>query len=250
MKRTALVTGGARRIGRGIVEGLAQDGWSVVIHAHASSAEAADLALSLRARGATACVVSGDLGDPGSVPAVMAAAVSAAGPITALVNNASRFEPDDIETLSPESFGPHMRTNCLAPMLLTQAFARQLPDGQHGAVVNLIDQRVWKPVPDFLSYGVSKAALWWLTRTLAQSLAPSIRVNAVGPGPVYRSVHQSEDQFARQASAVPLGRAAAPEEIWHAVRYLLDAPSVTGQMIAVDGGQHLAWATPDVVDVE
>lgn len=250
MSRTALVTGGARRIGRAIVEGLARDGWSVVIHAHTSRAAADELAQALRARGTQAWVVAGDLGDPASVPNIMTTAVDVAGPIVALINNASRFERDDIASVSPESFGPHMRTNCLAPMLLTQAFARQLPEGVSGAVINLLDQRVWKPVPDFLSYGVSKAALWWLTRTLAQALAPAIRVNAVGPSPVFQSIHQSRDQFARQASAVPLARAASPEEIWQAVRYLLEAPSVTGQMIAVDGGQHLAWATPDVLGVE
>lgn len=250
MRRTALVTGGARRIGRAIVEGLARDGWTVVIHAHESSGEAGDLARSLLAQGAAAYVVPGDLSDPGSAQAIMAAAAGAAGPVTALVNNASRFEPDDIASASPESFGQHMNTNCLAPMLLTQAFAGQLPEGANGAVINLLDQRVWKPVPGFLSYGVSKAALWWLTRTLAQALAPAIRVNAVGPGPVCRSIHQSEGQFARQASALLLERAASADEIWQAVRYLLDAQSVTGQMIAVDGGQHLAWATPDVLGVE
>lgn len=249
MRRAALVTGGAHRIGRAIVEGLAQDGWSVAIHANRSLDDAENLADILRSRGAEAWVVSGDLEDPGC-PAELMAAATQGGPLHALINNASIFERDSLEDLQPAGFEQHMRTNCLVPMLLIQAFAAQLPAGAAGCVVNLLDQRVWKPVPDFLSYGVSKAALWWLTRTLAQALAPAIRVNGVGPGPVLQSVHQTEEQFARQASAVPLARAASPSEIWHAVRFLLDAPSVTGQMIAVDGGQHLAWATPDVLGVE
>jgi NAD(P)-dependent dehydrogenase (short-subunit alcohol dehydrogenase family) len=139
-----------------------------------------------------------------------------------------------------------MGINLRAPFVLAQAFARQVPDGTTGNIINLIDQRVLKPTPQFLSYSLSKAGLYWLNTTLAQALAPRIRVNAVGPGPTMRNARQSEVDFARQREATMLKSGAEPQDVCDAVRYLLDAPAVTGQMIAVDGGQHLAWKTPDV----
>jgi len=166
------------------------------------------------------------------------------GPLTLLVNNASTFEDDRIETLTAGTWDAHMAANLRAPILLAQAFARQAPDG--ALIVNLVDQRVWRPTPLYFSYAVSKAGLWHATRMLAQALAPRIRVNAIGPGPTLPSIHQSEANFAAEADRVPLKRRATPEEIADALAYLVDAPSVTGQMIAVDAGQHLAWRTPDV----
>jgi NAD(P)-dependent dehydrogenase (short-subunit alcohol dehydrogenase family) len=172
------------------------------------------------------------------------------GPLTALVNNASVFENDSIATMTRASWDKHMGVNLRAPLVLAQNFASQLPKDANGAIVNLLDQRLLKPTPQFLSYSVSKAGLQWLTVTLAQALAPRIRVNAVAPGPTLRGVRQSEADFQRQVEATPLKRGASPADIGAAVRYLLEAPAVTGQTIAVDGGQHLIWQTPDVMRPE
>ena len=171
------------------------------------------------------------------------------GPVTLLVNNASLFEPDGIESLAPELWERHFAVNLRAPAFLTRDFARQLPEGEEGAVVNIVDQRVWKLNPQFFSYTLSKAALLTATRTIAQALAPRIRVNAVGPGPTLTSSRQSAEDFSRQGEALPLRRHPTPEDIADAVVFLARARSVTGQMLAVDGGQHLAWETPDVLAV-
>ena len=177
--------------------------------------------------------------------ALLARARAAIGPPDSLlVNNASLFEDDRIETLSPASWDAHMAANLRAPVLLAQAFAAEAPDGS--LIVNILDQRVWRPTPQYFSYAISKAALWRATPMLAQALAPRIRVNGIGPGPTLPSAHQTTEDFAAEAEGVPLQRRATPEEIAQALVYLIDAPSVTGQMIAVDGGQHLAWRTPDV----
>jgi len=245
-----LVTGGTRQIGAAISTHLARSGWNVAVHYRQRHDEAEQFAADLREAGARACALPADLADAEALPRLIEGAAQALGPLTALVNCAAIFERDTWETAARDSFESHQRINLLAPLLLSQAFARALPDGARGCIVNLIDQRVWKLTPDFLSYTLSKTGLWTLTRTLAQALAPRIRVNAVGPGPVLKSVHQSEAQFAAQVAATPLQAAAAPEDIARAVAFLLDAPAVTGQMIAVDAGQHLAWQTPDTVGVE
>jgi NAD(P)-dependent dehydrogenase (short-subunit alcohol dehydrogenase family) len=166
--------------------------------------------------------------------------------LTALVNNASVFESDTIHTMTRASWDKHIETNLRAPLVLAQAFAEQLPEGAEGGIVNLLDQRMLKPTPQFLSYGVSKAGLHWLTVTLAQALAPRIRVNAVAPGPTLKNERQSEAHFKRQQMSTILGRGATPDDVATATRYLLEASAVTGQMIAVDGGQHLVWRTADV----
>jgi NAD(P)-dependent dehydrogenase (short-subunit alcohol dehydrogenase family) len=168
-------------------------------------------------------------------------------PVTLLVNCASLFHDDRIDTLTAQSFDAHIAANLRAPVLLAQAFAKALPADRRGLIVNMIDQRVWRLTPQFFSYTLSKAALWAATQTMAQALAPRIRVNGIGPGPTLPSIHQSAEQFAAEASSVLLGHGASPEEIAGALGYLIDAPSVTGQMIAVDGGQHLAWRTPDIL---
>ena len=175
----------------------------------------------------------------------MPRAAAALGPVTCLVNNASAFEPDTIATVTRASWDTHMETNLRAPLVLTQAFARALPSGAAGNVINILDQRVWNPTPYFLSYTVGKAGLWMLTKTLALALAPAIRVNAIGPGPTLPSERQSAEHFARQQRNTPLRRGPQPEEIGRAARFILDSPSLTGQMIALDGGQHLGWATPE-----
>ncbi len=241
-----LVTGAARRIGRAIALGLAGEGRAVAVHHHRSHEAASHLVREIEAGGGRAVALAADLADAAQSAALVTAAAAALGPVTALVNNASLFVPDEISTVTAESFEAHMRINLRAPLLLMQSFARALPAGAEGAIVNIIDHRVLKLNPLCLSYTLSKAALWTLTRTAAQALAPRIRVNAVGPGPVLPNVHQDEALFHKEAAALPLGRGPSPNEIVDAVSFLLDAASVTGQMIAVDGGQHLAWDTDDL----
>jgi NAD(P)-dependent dehydrogenase (short-subunit alcohol dehydrogenase family) len=180
----------------------------------------------------------------------MGEAARSGGPLTCLINNAARFEPDEVGNISDESWDGHLDTNLKAPVFLAQAFAAQLPKNVHGNVINIIDQRVWRMTPRFFSYTTSKAALWAVTRTLAQALAPNIRVNAIGPGPTLAAARMSREEFERQSQLTILGRGTSPIEVCAAVRYILSAPAMTGQMIALDGGQHLAWQTPDVVRVQ
>ena len=249
MNRAALVTGGARRIGRAIVERLAADGYAVAIHCSRSVADAEALRAGIVAGGGRAAVVQADLGDADAVAALVPAACRGLGPLTLLVNNASEFEPDEIGTLELARWERHFAVNLRAPAFLARDFARQLPEDTAGAVVNILDQRVWKPTPQFFSYTLTKAALFTATQTLAQALAPRIRVNAVGPGPTLTNVRQGDDDFRKQSEALLLGHGPLPQEIADAVVYLAHARSVTGQMLALDGGQHLAWQTPDVVGI-
>ena len=242
----ALVTGGARRIGRAIVLALSAHGHDVAIHYRGSADDAEALAVEARALGVRAAVVSADLTDEAATRALIPSAVKALGPLSVLVNNASVFEDDRVGDLSRETWDKHLETNLRAPVVLAEAFAAQAPDGS--AIVNLLDQRVLKPDPRFFSYALSRNGLWWATRTLAQALAPRIRVNGVGPGPTLASIHQSKAEFAAEQAAMPLGHGSSPEDIAEAVVYLVGARSVTGQMIAVDGGQHLAWQTPDIAE--
>ncbi|QWW71167.1 SDR family oxidoreductase [Rhizobium sp. WYJ-E13] len=245
-KPVALVTGGAVRIGRAISEKLAKSGYAVAIHAREINGSANDFAQSITAAGGDAIVVDGDLSDQCAVETLVARASTQLGPVTLLVNNASKFDPDDVLSLDRDLWDAHFAINLRAPAFLTRDMARRLPADQVGSVVNIIDQRVWKLTPQFASYTLAKTALWAATRTFAQALAPRIRVNAVGPGPTLSNVRQHPDDFARQSSGVLLGRGGSPAEIADAVIYLAGAASITGQMIAVDGGQHLAWQTPDV----
>jgi NAD(P)-dependent dehydrogenase (short-subunit alcohol dehydrogenase family) len=241
----ALITGAARRIGRALALKAAEVGYAVAIHCHQSDAEARGLAETIEAAGGRAAVLPAELADPAACERLVADANAALGGLSLLVNNASIFEDDRAQTLTPESWDAHMAANLRAPVLLAQAFAAQAGDG--ASIVNILDQRVWRPTPQFFSYAVSKAALWQATRMLAQALAPKIRVNGIGPGPTLPSTHQSAAEFDAEARNVPLERHATPEEIAAALAYLIDARSVTGQMIAVDAGQHLAWRTPDVL---
>jgi NAD(P)-dependent dehydrogenase (short-subunit alcohol dehydrogenase family) len=239
--RRVLVTGGAKRIGAAICQRLARDGWAIAVHYHQSGDEARALAETL----GKAAAVQADLAALESLPQLIAEASAAlGGPLDALINNASLFEQDQLGNVTPDSFARLQTINLAAPLMLTQAFAAQALGA--GAVVNLVDQRVWRLNPTFLSYTLAKSGLWALTQMAAQALAPRIRVNAVGPGPVLQSIHQDAAVFAAEAAAVPLGRAVEPVEIAAAVQFLLDSPAITGQMIAVDSGQHLAWRTPDV----
>ncbi|MBC6980419.1 SDR family oxidoreductase [Caulobacter sp. 17J80-11] len=246
VRGTALVTGAAKRIGRAVALKLADAGFDVAVHYGRSEAEAQALADEIAAKGRAAALVKADLTKEAEVERVVAKAASALGPVSVLVNNASTFRDDRAMTMTRAGWDAHMETNLRAPLVLAQSFARQAPDG--ASIVNIVDQRVWKPNPQFFSYSLSKAGLWFATRTLAQALAPKIRVNAVGPGPTLASIWQSPDDFAAEAGGTLLERGASPEEIAAAVLFLVDSPAVTGQMIAVDGGQHLAWRTPDVLE--
>jgi NAD(P)-dependent dehydrogenase (short-subunit alcohol dehydrogenase family) len=245
----ALVTGGARRIGRVIVEDLAKNGFAVAIHCRHSVGEASEIAARINAEGGRAAVVTADLADLDAARALPAQAAAALGPLTLLVNNASIFEADGIGALDPARFQRQMAVNLAAPVLLADAFAAQLPDGLDGLVVNMIDQRAWKTTPHFLSYQLSKSGLLTATRTLAQALAPRIRVNAIGPGPTLPSPRQDPAEFRKQVDAILLRRGPELDEFGRTIRYLYATRSITGQMIALDGGQHLAWETPDVVGI-
>ncbi|TWB44039.1 NAD(P)-dependent dehydrogenase (short-subunit alcohol dehydrogenase family) [Rhizobium sp. ERR 922] len=245
----ALVTGGAVRIGRAITERLAADGYAVAIHVRRRNEAACALAGRINEEGGRAELVEGDLADHSIVETLLTQASEKLGAVTLLVNNASKFDADEAISLDQALWDEHFAINLRAPAFLMRDLARQLPPGGVGAVVNVIDQRVWKLTPQFASYTLAKAALWTATKTFAQALAPRIRVNAVGPGPTLSNVRQSDDDFARQSGAVPLGRGSSPDQVAETVAYLARAESITGQMIAVDGGQHLAWQTPDVIGI-
>lgn len=242
----ALVTGGGKRIGKAICLELARAGFDVVIHYRGSEDAAQAVADAVRALGRRAAAVQGDLSVESEVRTVVPAAVAALGPLAVLVNNASVFEDDRVGTLGRGTWDAHIETNLRAPIVLAEEFAAQAPDG--GCIINLLDQRVLKPDPRFFSYALSRNGLWWATRTMAQALAPRLRVNGVGPGPTLPSIHQSAEEFAAEGAAVLLQRPGSPEAVASAVRWLVEADLVTGQMIAVDGGQHLAWQTPDIVE--
>jgi NAD(P)-dependent dehydrogenase (short-subunit alcohol dehydrogenase family) len=248
--RNALVTGGAQRIGRAISLGLAGAGYGVCIHHHASAAAAQSLVSEITTLGGRAEAIAADLSMEAETTQLIARAGAAIGPLDVLVNNAALFERDEVDTATRESWDRHMDVNLRAPFVLTQAFAGALTEGIEGNVVNILDQRVRNLTPHFLSYTLSKAGLWTLTRTLALALAPGVRVNGIAPGPVLPSPRQSEDAFRRQAEATPLGRAIAPEEVAKGVLFVLEAGSLTGQMIALDSGQHLHWAAPGSPEVE
>lgn len=242
--RTALVTGGARRLGRAIALALAEAGFDLAIHFHGSAEAAEETAGAIRALGRQAATLRADLAQEAEVRPLVPQAVRALGgrPIGVLVNNASLFERDEWHDATRESWDAHLEPNLRAPFVLMQEFARRLPDGMEGVVVNMIDQRVWSLTPHFVSYTVSKAGLWALTQSMALALAPRIRVNAIGPGPAMASTRQTAEQFARQCASVPLGRGTGPEEIARGVLSILALPAMTGQMIALDGGQHLQWS--------
>jgi NAD(P)-dependent dehydrogenase (short-subunit alcohol dehydrogenase family) len=245
----ALVTGGARRIGRAIALALAQAGYAVAVQARHSRAEADSLVAEIAAAGGRAAVVPADLADHESVSGLVPAAKAAIGSLTLLVNNAAEFEPDEIGHLDRARFDRHFAINLRAPVFLSEAFAEQAPADADASIVNLLDQRIYRPTPRFLSYGLTKSALHAATVTLAQALAPRIRVNGVAPGPTLPNSRQDADAFARQSRSVLLGHGPAPAEIASAVLYLASAPSVTGVTIAVDGGQHLTWRSAGAVEI-
>lgn len=240
--RTALVTGAAKRIGRAIALELGAAGYAVAVHYNRSRKDAEDTVREIAAQGGKAAALDCELADEAAVEKLVPRAAEAIGPLGVLVNNASVFEVDDSLSTTRESWDLNMEVNLRAPFVLSQVFARELPREAEGAIINVSDQRVWNLTPYFTSYSVSKVGLWAATQIMAMALAPQIRVNAIGPGPVLPSPRQTWEQFERLCRAMPLGRGAAPEEIARAVRFILETPSMTGQMIALDGGQHLGWS--------
>jgi NAD(P)-dependent dehydrogenase (short-subunit alcohol dehydrogenase family) len=258
--RIALVTGAGQRLGRAMALFLATRGFAVGVHYASSGDGAAEVVDEIASQGGKAVALQADLLDEDAIHALLPRAADAlGGPVTCLINNASIFEYDSVTTATRSSWDRHMMSNLRAPFILTQAMAAQdlapALDGRGepsatGLIVNMIDQRVRKLTPEFMTYTLAKSALWTLTQTSAQALAPTIRVNAIGPGPTLRGARQSETHFASQRAATILARGANPEDITGALGYFLDSPGVTGQLICVDGGQHLGWKTPDVLGVE
>lgn len=236
----ALVTGGARRIGRVLAATAAEAGFDVAIHVRNLDDAAEAAAQDVRARGRKAAILVCDLRKEAATVALVGEAEAELGPVTLLVNSASVFEEDAFSDFNRASWDLHLETNLRAPLVLAQVFARRLPADRDGLIVNILDQRVLNPTPEFFSYSLSKSALWDATRMLAVALAPRIRVNGIGPGPTLPSIHQDSAAFEAEARSTLLGRSVPPGEIGAALRYLIDATSVTGQMIAVDSGQHLS----------
>lgn len=257
--KAALVTGGAQRLGRAMALYLAGRGVDVAIHYNGSAEAAEATAAEARAKGVRAVTLQADILDEAQVTPLIAAAAEGLGrPLDILINNASIFEYDRLDTVTRESWDRHFESNLRAPVVLSQHFARQAPkadrsEGEPRAqalIINMLDQRMRKLTPEFMSYTLAKMGLWAFTQTAAQALAPDIRVNAIGPGPTLQGARQSESHFTRQRAATILERGSNPEDICAALGYFLDAPAVTGQLLCVDGGQHLGWQTPDVLGVE
>lgn len=245
MTRIALVTGAAQRLGAHIAQTLAQEGWHIALHYRGSQAKAEAVQTAIHAQGGQATLFAADFCQEDQVQDLMGHINEQLGPVTALINNASLFENDTALTASKDSWERHMMVNLRAPFILSQTFAQQCPPDQGGCIINMIDQRVWNLSPHFTSYTVSKAGLWTLTQTLAMALAPTIRVNAIGPGPTLPSSRQDLADFQRQYDAVPLKKPTDLVDISSAVVYMLNAQAMTGQMIALDGGEHLGWAQGD-----
>ncbi len=243
-----LITGAAQRIGRALALDFADRGWRVAVHYHRSADAAASVVDQITAGGGIAHRVQADLADAQPTGTLVERAVDAIGPLTCLINNASVFELDTVQDATVAGWDRHLDANLRAPIFLSQGFAAQLPDDVGDAnIINVIDQRVWKLTPFFTSYTISKSGLWTLTRAMAMALAPRIRVNGIGPGPVLPSARQSDESFAAQVAATPLRRGPSLPEICDTAQYLLRARSMTGQMIALDGGQHLPWPAADQV---
>lgn len=247
--KAILITGAGARLGQYLAAGLAKDEWAVALHYNRSEDGAQTQANDINAHGDKAVIVQANLNVPAERDTLISRAAKALGqPLTALINNASTFTPDSIGEMTDALFDHHMNANLRAPLHLIRDFAAQFPKGDgQGSIINMVDQRVLKPNPEFLTYTLAKSGLRWATTTLAQDLAPHIRVNAIGPGPTLQNTRQSELDFAKERSNSLLGTGSPPDTILQAARYLLNATSVTGQMIAVDGGQHLTWKTADMV---
>lgn len=248
--KVALVTGAAKRIGRTIALALAEDGYAVAIHYNSSAKDADAVVDEIVRAGGKAMALKADLAVEAEVLTLIPRATAALGPLGLLVNNASLFDRDEIKTVTRKSWDAHMEANLRAPFVLIQGLAAQLPAATEGVVVNILDERVLNLTPHFVSYTVSKAGLWALTQSLALALAPRIRVNGIGPGPTLPSPRQTQEQFDRQAGAMPLKRGANPDEVAAAVRFIIASRSMTGSILMLDGGQHLAWSWSGAAAIE
>lgn len=245
IRKTALVTGGSARVGRAICEGLAEAGYAIAVHYNSSATEADTLVETLRKQSIDAVSIQADLSSTKDTSSLIDLANGELGPLGILVNNASLFEEDSFDIPDEDLWDKHFAVHVKAPALLTSAFAKQVSEGEQGLVVNIIDERVWKLTPNFASYTLSKSALWTATQTMAQNFAPHIRVNAIGPGPTLPSSRQTDSEFEKQLSTLPLKTAPDLSDFAKTILYFADMKSVTGQMIALDGGQHIGWETPD-----
>ncbi len=251
--KAVLVTGASHRIGRHIALDLASHGWRVGVHYHSSQQAAMDVVALIREGGGQALAVQADLDNESEVRELLPHLGAKLGPLTLLVNSASTFDPDSLQSLADAGEGMwnyhrQLQVNLTAPLILSQALVEQLPVGIAGNIISILDQKVWRLTPYYMSYTLSKSALWTATRTLAQALAPDVRVNAIGPGPILPNKRQSETEFKEQCTKLPLQRCGTPDEIARTIRFIVDMPCMTGQMIALDGGRHLAWNTPDVTN--
>ncbi len=239
--RAALVTGGAQRIGRAVAVALAEAGFDVAVHYNVSRAAGAATCEDIHRLGRRTALLQADLAQETQTQGLLHRAVAALGPIGVLVNNASPFERDEWHDATRASWDGHIEPGLRAPFVLMQHFGRTLPKDAAGVVINMLDQRVWSITPHFISYTVAKAGLWALTQSMALALAPRIRVNGIGPGPALPNLRQTQEQFVRQSASVPLRHGTDPDEIGRAVLAILALPAMTGQMLALDGGQHLQW---------
>ena len=242
--KTALVTGAAKRIGAAIAIDLAQHGYNVIVHFSGSADDAERVVEAITKRSGKAAAIRANLTDLDETKKLVDRARELHGPIQLLVNNASIFEPDGAERYDHETWERHFAIHTRAPAILAAGIVAQ-KDADAGSIINIIDQRVSNLNPGYFSYTLSKAALWTATRTMAQSYAPKFRVNAIGPGPTLPNKRQSEQKFKSQIKALPLEEGPKLTEFGATVRYLHETPSVTGQMIMLDGGQHLSWQTAD-----
>ncbi len=251
MTKTALITGGAKRIGRGIALALAREGYDIVIHFSGSKTEAQNLQEQLREFGVKAVCLKADLLDDQDISVLIDRACQKLGKkLTLLINNASIFEEDSLQTMTMDSWDRHMYTNLKAPAFLSSSFAKQVPDCKTDAngelisvanIINIIDQKVLNLNPKFITYTLAKSGLWSFTKLSAQALGPRIRVNAIGPGPVLKASHQTKDHFQKKRRGTLLGRGSDVDEICRAIIFILSSPGLTGQMLSIDGGEHLNW---------
>ncbi|SFD57199.1 NAD(P)-dependent dehydrogenase, short-chain alcohol dehydrogenase family [Sulfitobacter brevis] len=256
----ALVTGAGQRLGRAMAIYLAGRGYDVAVHYASSQDGANEVVREIEAMGRRAVALGADLLDEAAAKTLLPRAAEAlGGPITCLVNNASIFEYDTVTSATSESWERHINSNLRAPFLLTQAMAAQWLEAQTdssgeprsvGLILNMVDQKVRKLTPDFMTYTIAKMGLWAMTQTTAQALAPAIRVNAIGPGPTLKGHRQRQRHFEHQRAKMLLERGSNPEDIIAALGYFLDAPAVTGQLLCVDAGQHLGWQTPDEMGID
>lgn len=241
----AIVTGGSKRIGKSIVKKLSFLGWKVIIHYNSNKNDALSLQKEIQKKGGAASIIKANLNSSKAIEELISKSEKKFGKLTLLVNNASIFENDSVHSLTIDTWDIHNNVNTKAPLLLSQSFAKLLPKKEPGVIINIIDQRVFSPRPDFISYSSSKNSLFWLTKVLAQALSPKIRVCAIGPGPTLKGARQTDNDFKNQSESVPLGNGSSPEDISQAIEFILNASSFTGQMITLDGGEHLDWIKPE-----